>query len=74
MKQFLYKAQRITNGEFVIGSLLHIPNSPFAYIATVEAMENMIVNELDGGKTNNLELTRVLLKSVEPYIKIAEKI
>lgn len=69
MKQFLYRAQRITDGKFVIGSLLHIPNSPFAYIATVEAMENMCVIELDGGKTNNLELTRVMIKSVEPYIE-----
>lgn len=67
MKQFLYRAQRMTDGRFVIGSLLHIPNSPFAYIATVEAMGNMCVNELDRGKTTNLELTRVMLKSVEPY-------
>ncbi|WP_382549385.1 hypothetical protein [Streptomyces sp. NPDC057131] len=67
MKQLLYQAQRISDGKFVIGSLLHIPNSPFAYIATVEAMSNMCVNELDGGKTTNLNLTRVMLKSVEPY-------
>jgi uncharacterized HAD superfamily protein len=67
MQKFLYRAQRMTDGKFVIGSLLHIPNSPFTYIATVEAMNNMCVNELDRGKTTNLELTRVMLKSVEPY-------
>jgi hypothetical protein len=67
MKQFLYKAQRMSDGEFIIGALLHAPNSPFVYIATVEAMGNMYVDELDGGKTNNLKLTRVMEKSVEPY-------
>ena len=67
MKQYLYRAQRITDGKFVIGALLHLPDSPCAYIATVEAMGNMCVNELDDGKTTNLKLTRVMLKSVEPY-------
>ncbi len=60
----LYKAQRMADGEYVIGALLHNPNG-FTYIATLEAMENMCVNELDSGKTTNLVLTRVTLKSVE---------
>lgn len=64
-KNYLYKAQRMTDGEEVIGSLLH--NGPFTYIATIEAMNNMIVDELDRGKTTNLELTRVMLKSVEKF-------
>jgi len=66
MKQYLYRAQRMTDGKFVTGALLHIPNSSFVYIATVEAMGCMVVNELEGGKTSNLELTRVMLKSIEP--------
>ncbi|NFA60362.1 hypothetical protein EXM63_03775 [Clostridium botulinum] len=64
-ENYLYKAQRIADGKEVIGALLHIPNSPFAYIATLEAMENMSVNELYSGKTTNLELTRVMVKSVQ---------
>lgn len=62
---YLYKAQRLTDGEEIIGLLLHVPGSPFVYIATVEAMGSMVVDELDNGKTTNLELTRVMLKSVE---------
>lgn len=72
MEQFLYRAQRMTDGEFVIGSLLHVPNSPFAYIATEEAINNMCVDELNGGETTNLKLTRVMIKSVEPYMEITE--
>lgn len=63
--KYLYKAKRLSDGKEVIGSLLHVPGSPFAYIATLTAMNNMVVNELDNGKTTNLELTRVMLKSVE---------
>ena len=73
MKQYLYRAQRMRDGKFVIGALLHVPNSAFTYIATVEAMGNMCVNELDGGKTTNLKLTRVMINTVEPYMEIAEK-
>lgn len=29
MEDSLYRAKKITDGEYVIGSLLHIPNSPF---------------------------------------------
>lgn len=74
MKQYLYRAKRITDGKFVIGALLHIPDSAFTYIATVEAMGNMIVNELEGGKTDNLKLTRVMIHTVEPYTKTDEKL
>lgn len=73
MKQYLYRAQRMSDGKFVIGALLNVPNSGFTYIATVEAMGNMCVNELDGGKTTNLELTRVMIHTVEPYMEVAEK-
>ena len=61
----LYKAKRLSDGKEVIGSLLHVPESPFVYIATVTAMDKMFVDELNNGKTTNLELTRVMLKSVE---------
>ena len=61
----LYKAKRLSDGKEVIGSLLRVPESPFVYIATVTAMDNMFVDELNNGKTTNLELTRVMLKSVE---------
>ncbi|PGQ88253.1 hypothetical protein [Priestia megaterium] len=73
MKQYLYRAQRMTDGKFVIGALLNIPNSGFTYMATVEAMGKMCVNELDGGKTTNLKLTRVMIHTVEPYVEIVEK-
>ena len=65
VKNYLYKAQGITDGKETIGALLHIPNSPFAYIATIEAMGNMCVDELESGKTTNLELTRVMIHSVQ---------
>lgn len=31
-------------------------------------MKEMCIDELDGGNTTNLKLTRVMIKSVEPYI------
>lgn len=67
MEKFLYEAKRITDGKYVTGALLHVPDSPFTYIATEEAMNNMCVDELDEGKTTDLKLTRVMINSVKPY-------
>lgn len=64
-KNHLYKGKRLSDGKEVIGSLLQAPESPFVYIATVTAIDNMVVNELNNGKTTNLELTRIMSKSIE---------
>lgn len=63
---FLYQAERLSDGKIVTGSLLHVPDSPFAYIATTEAMNSMIVDELNNGAVSKLNLTRVMLKSIRP--------
>ena len=36
----LYEAQRMDNGKYITGALIHSPHSPFAYIATIKNMEN----------------------------------
>lgn len=61
MTSFLYKAKRLTDGKEVVGSLLHAPNSPFAYIATIDAMNHMRVDDLSDGETTHLKLVRIML-------------
>lgn len=61
--KYLYKAKSMENGDEVVGALLGC--SPFFYIATVEAMKEMCVDELNDGKVENLKLTRVLDWSIE---------
>lgn len=61
----LYKAKRMTDGEEVVGSLIIFPDSPLAYIDTVQAMGRLVVDELNNGEVTNLKLTRVLEATVE---------
>lgn len=72
-KKYLYKAKKISDGEEVIGAYLNVPGTPFAYIATIESMNKMIVDELDDGKTTNLYLTRVMKHTVKRIDTICEK-
>ena len=60
----LYEAQRMDNGKYITGALIHSPHSPFAYIATIKNMENMVVDELNEGIVSNLKLLRVMKKSI----------
>lgn len=64
MKGVLYKAKRISDGEIVKGSLIHKPGSVFVYIAEIDTLTHMTVNEEDGS-VNDLKLTRVMGHTVE---------
>ena len=53
------------DGNEVVGAL--IGRSPFVYIATIEAMKMMCVDEVNNGEVKNLKLTRVLECSIEKF-------
>ncbi|HAP8508952.1 TPA: hypothetical protein IV140_003030 [Enterococcus faecium] len=53
------------DGNEVVGSLICCP--PFSYIATIESMKKMCVDELNDGEVKNLKLTRVLERSIEKF-------
>lgn len=53
------------DGSEVVGAL--IGRSPFVYIATIEAMKTMCVDEVNDGEVKNLKLTRVLECSIEKF-------
>ena len=63
--QHLYKAKSMKDGNEVVGALIGRP--PFIYIATIEAMKMMCVDELNDGEVKNLKLTRVLERSIEEF-------
>ena len=53
------------DGNEVVGALICCP--PFSYIATIESMKKMCVDELNDGEVKNLKLTRVLERSIEEF-------
>lgn len=53
------------DGSEVVGALICC--SPFFYIATIESMKKMCVDELNDGEVKNLKLTRVLERSIEEF-------
>lgn len=63
--QYLYKAKSMKDGSEVVGALICC--SPFFYIATIESMKKMCVDELNDGEVKNLKLTRVLERSIEEF-------
>ena len=63
--QYLYKAKSMKDGNEVVGALICCP--PFSYIATIESMKQMCVDELNNGEVKNLKLTRVLERSIEEF-------
>ena len=65
MYQYLYKAKSMKDGNEVVGAL--IARSPFVYIATIEAMKTMCVDEVNDGEVKNLKLTRVLECTIEKF-------
>lgn len=65
MYQYLYKAKSMKDGSEVVGALIGRP--PFVYIATIEAMKMMCVDEVNNGEVKNLKLTRVLECSIEKF-------
>ena len=65
MYQYLYKAKSMKDGNEVVGALICSP--PFSYIATIESMKKMCVDELNDGEVKNLKLTRVVEYSIEKF-------
>ena len=53
------------DGNEVVGALICSP--PFVYIATIEAMKMMCVDEVNDGEVKNLKLTRVLECTIEKF-------
>lgn len=76
-KFWLYTAKRMTDGTYVMGCLIHIPDSPFYYIVKLDDIpHDIFAGEFDGGQTT-LKLTRVVGHTIttvtNPYVKIGGK-
>lgn len=55
----------VLSGLLLEGSCRSVDFLPFFYIAIIDSMNKMCVDELNDGEVKNLKLTRVLQKTIE---------